>query len=69
LNAGASGSSTRIDRLLLLEVPPSLDQRKLTDKGSVNQAAVLTRRAAIVEAMYDGTQTQTIFAAQPAQAR
>jgi feruloyl-CoA synthase len=63
LNADASGSSTRIDRLLLLGEPPSIDQRELTDKGSVNQAAVLTRRAAVVEGMYDGTEAQTIFAA------
>jgi len=64
LNADASGSSTRIERLLLLEEPPSIDQRELTDKGSVNQAAVLTRRAAVVEALYDGTLAQTIFATQ-----
>ena len=62
LNADASGSSSRVERLLLLEEPPSIDQRELTDKGSVNQAAVLTRRAAIVEALYDGTQPQTLFA-------
>lgn len=64
LNADAGGSSTRIERLLLLEEPPSIDQRELTDKGSVNQTAVLTRRAAVVEALYDGTQEQTIFATQ-----
>lgn len=63
LNAGASGSATRIDRMLLLTEPPSIDQRELTDKGSVNQAAVLARRAAVIEAMYDGAEAQTIFAA------
>ena len=63
LNSQAGGSSTRIDRLLLLDVAPSLDQREMTDKGSINQAAVLTRRAALVEAMYDGSEAQTIFAA------
>ncbi|MFC0132864.1 feruloyl-CoA synthase [Massilia eurypsychrophila] len=63
LNADASGSATRVDRLLLLAEPPSIDQRELTDKGSVNQAAVLTRRAALIESMYEGTEAQTIFAA------
>jgi feruloyl-CoA synthase len=63
LNRGSGGSSTRVDRLLLLEEAPSIDQRELTDKGSVNQAAVLLRRAAVVDAMYDGTNAQTIIAA------
>jgi feruloyl-CoA synthase len=54
LNAEASGTSSRIDRLLLLAEPPSIDQRELTDKGSINQAAVLARRAALIDAMYRG---------------
>jgi feruloyl-CoA synthase len=52
LNAGASGSSMRIERLLPLTEPPSIDHRELTDKGSINQAAVLTRRAALVDDLY-----------------
>lgn len=64
LNANASGSSTRVERLLLLAEPPSIDAREQTDKGSINQAAVLTRRAALVDAMYDGTEAQTILANQ-----
>jgi len=63
LNVGASGSSMRIERLLLLAEPPSIDHRELTDKGSINQAAVLNRRAALVEALYDGTDSSTIVAA------
>jgi feruloyl-CoA synthase len=63
LNHDASGSSMRIGRLRLQEEPPSIDHRELTDKGSVNQAAVLAHRAAVVEAMYDGTDAQTIVAA------
>ncbi|WP_312549586.1 feruloyl-CoA synthase [Massilia sp.] len=61
LNVDATGSSKRIERLLLLAEPPSIDHREQTDKGSINQAAVLSRRAALVDAMYDGTETQTIF--------
>ncbi|MBD8530524.1 MULTISPECIES: feruloyl-CoA synthase [unclassified Massilia] len=63
LNTNASGSSTRVERLLLLAEPPSIDAREQTDKGSINQAAVLSRRAALVDAMYDGTEAQTIVAA------
>jgi feruloyl-CoA synthase len=35
--------------------PPSLDRGELTDKGSVNQRAVLANRAALVDAVYGGT--------------
>jgi feruloyl-CoA synthase len=52
LNATASGSSTRIEHLLPLAEPPSIDHREMTDKGSINQAAVLARRAALVEDLY-----------------
>jgi feruloyl-CoA synthase len=44
LNAGA-GSSTRIERLLLLADPPDMDAGEITDKGYVNQRAVRERRA------------------------
>jgi feruloyl-CoA synthase len=52
LAAGATGSSTRVARLILLEAPPSLDAGEITDKGSINQRAVLARRADIVEELY-----------------
>jgi feruloyl-CoA synthase len=52
LAAGATGSSYRVARALLLAEPPSLDAGELTDKGSLNQRAVLARRAALVEALY-----------------
>ncbi|MBB3220008.1 feruloyl-CoA synthase [Pseudoduganella umbonata] len=60
LNAGSTGSSTEVAMLRLQEEPPSIDHRELTDKGSVNQAAVLARRAAQVEAMYGGGDQATI---------
>jgi feruloyl-CoA synthase len=49
-----SGSSSRVARLHVLAEPPSIDHGELTDKGSINQRAVLTRRAALVEALYQG---------------
>jgi feruloyl-CoA synthase len=48
----STGSSNRIARALALEEPPSLDAGELTDKGSINQRAVLSRRAAVVEELY-----------------
>jgi feruloyl-CoA synthase len=52
LAAEAAGSSGRIARAILLEDPPSLDAHEVTDKGSLNQAAVLRNRAALVEELY-----------------
>jgi feruloyl-CoA synthase len=51
-NATAGGSSGRFARLMLMDDPPSLDTGEMTDKGSVNQRAVLNRRAAMVEELY-----------------
>ena len=47
-----SGSSNRITRALVLEEPPSLDAGEMTDKGSINQRAVLSRRKHLVEELY-----------------
>jgi feruloyl-CoA synthase len=46
------GTSTRINRALLMAEPPSLDKGEMTDKGSINQRAVLTNRAALVDELY-----------------
>jgi feruloyl-CoA synthase len=46
------GSSTFATRALLLAEPPSIDAGEITDKGYINQRAVLTRRAALVDALY-----------------
>jgi feruloyl-CoA synthase len=51
-NASAAGSSGRFARILLMEDPPSLDTGELTDKGSINQRAVLAHRADLVEELY-----------------
>jgi feruloyl-CoA synthase len=48
----ATGSSNRICRAILLVEPPSLDAGEMTDKGSINQRAVISRRAALVEELY-----------------
>jgi feruloyl-CoA synthase len=48
----ATGASTRIRRATLLAEPASLDLGEITDKGSINQRAVLKHRAALVEDLY-----------------
>jgi len=53
-NSAATGSATRIEWLLLLDRAPSIDQGEITDKGSINQRAVLQCRAELVEAAYQG---------------
>jgi len=52
LVAGSTGSSNRIARMILLESPPSIDAHEITDKGSINQGAVLKNRADLVEELY-----------------
>jgi feruloyl-CoA synthase len=42
----------RIGRCLMLIDPPSIDAGEITDKGYLNQRAVLTQRAELVEALY-----------------
>jgi feruloyl-CoA synthase len=52
----STGSSNRIARAMVLDEPPSLDAGEMTDKGSINQRAVLARRAALVEELYAGSE-------------
>jgi DNA-binding GntR family transcriptional regulator len=46
------GSSMRIERAIVLEDAPSFDAGEWTEKGTVNQGAVLRRRADVVERLY-----------------
>jgi len=48
----AAGSAARVERLLILARPASLDDGEITDKGYVNQRKVLARRAALAELLY-----------------
>jgi len=52
--SSGTGSATRVARALVLVEPPSIDRGEITDKGSINQRAVLTHRAADVERLYAG---------------
>jgi feruloyl-CoA synthase len=48
----ASGSATRVMRLMIMKEPPRFDKGEVTDKGSLNQRAVLKQRAQLVEELY-----------------
>jgi len=52
--AQEGGSSTHPTRVLIMTEPPSIDANEITDKGYMNQRAVLERRAALVEKLYSG---------------
>jgi feruloyl-CoA synthase len=50
--AQEGGSSTYPARLLVMNEAPSIDANEITDKGYMNQRAVLERRAALVAKLY-----------------
>lgn len=52
LKAEGGGSSTYATHALFLTEPPSIDAGEITDKGYINQRAVLERRAELVEQLY-----------------
>jgi len=63
--AAAGGTSSRVTRAALLADPPSLDIGEMTDKGSINQRAVLAHRAALVEELYADAPPPHVIVAAP----
>jgi feruloyl-CoA synthase len=61
----STGSSTRVVRALVMETPASIDASEVTDKGSINQRAVLKNRAALVERLYAEPPGPDLIVAQP----
>jgi feruloyl-CoA synthase len=57
----ATGSANRIARVILLAEPPSIDKGEVTDKGSINQRAVLRHRDALVQALHAGTAAHVLL--------
>ncbi len=62
----ATGSASRVARMVLLSEPPSIDKGEVTDKGSINQRAVLKHRDSLVQSLHAGT-APNIFSPQPQQ--
>jgi feruloyl-CoA synthase len=60
LAASATGSATRIARLHVLAEPPSIDKGEVTDKGSINQRAVLKHRDALVQDFHEDRLPSTL---------
>jgi len=52
LARAATGSSNHVARAILMAGPPMIDLGEVTDKGSINQRAVMSARAGLVEALY-----------------
>ncbi|HEV7276784.1 MAG TPA: feruloyl-CoA synthase [Devosiaceae bacterium] len=52
LALAATGSSNHVARAILLETPPAIDASEITDKGSINQRAVMAARADRVDELY-----------------
>ncbi len=71
LAAEATGSSHRIVRAMVMAEPASMERGEMTDKGSINQRAVLKARAGLVEALYAESPDATVLiaAAAPPQDR
>ncbi|CUH66339.1 Long-chain-fatty-acid--CoA ligase [Thalassovita gelatinovora] len=60
LAGSATGSSTRIGKALICAEAPSLTDHEITAKGNLNIRKVLTRRAALVEKLYDDEDADVI---------
>jgi len=63
LHRKATGASSRVTRAIILAEPPSIDLGEITDKGSINQRAVLDARAALVEELYAVKPTSRVIVA------
>jgi feruloyl-CoA synthase len=48
----ATGSSNLVARAIVLDSAPAMDANEMTDKGSINQRAVMEARATLVEDLY-----------------
>ncbi|VTU45180.1 feruloyl-CoA synthase [Variovorax sp. PBL-E5] len=60
----STGSSTRIARAIVLEEAPSAAAGELTDKGSINQRALLAHRSTLVDRLYAASPVPAVLVAQ-----
>lgn len=65
-NAAHPASSSRVARALVLGEPPSIDEGEITDKGYINQRAVLSCRASFVERLYRDPPDGAVLVLDPA---
>lgn len=57
----ATGSSNRVVAAMLVAEPPAIDLGEITDKGSLNQRAVLSHRAVLVEELYSEHSSERVI--------
>jgi feruloyl-CoA synthase len=62
----STGTSTVVVRAIVLDQPPSIDAAEITDKGSLNQKAVLQNRANLVDELYVPSPSARVITARPA---
>ena len=61
LAQAGTGSSNRVARARVLREPPSFEKHEVTDKGSINQRAVLAHRESLIDAMYNSDDADVIL--------
>jgi len=60
-NDANPASSQRVDRFLIMAEPANIGAGEVTDKGYVNQGAVLSRRAQLLDRLYDESLTEGVY--------
>jgi feruloyl-CoA synthase len=60
-NEGQTGSSKRFEKFAILSTPPQFDTGEMTDKGYINQQAVLRNYATLVGQFYDDAESENIW--------
>lgn len=60
-NKKAGGTSRKVASMILLTDPPSLDDGEITDKGYINQGAVLSKRAEAVNALFSDVRSPLVL--------
>lgn len=66
LNREATGLASHVAWACLMAEAPSLDAGEITDKGSLNQRAVLSRRAELIERLYADPAAHCVLAPEQA---
>jgi feruloyl-CoA synthase len=61
----STGSASRVARAVVLTEPLSIDAGEVTDKGSINQRAVLALRKALVDTLYGPADHPAIISIDP----
>ncbi len=56
----ASGSASRVTRIILAHEEPSIDRGEITDKGSINQRAVRMHRPDLIAKLYDPANAEVV---------